>query len=154
MMNVKRWVTLTCLLALAGGTGCVLSIPDVLEARFVIGEPVWRELPVRDSLQGEYDRVWQTVLNTILEHNFDIATMEKSSGYLRTTWNASIVSLEDQWFYRVQISIKLVDQPADTPDAPHKVMKVRLQVNGEVSQVTRKGQTAFFRVSCSVRGLS
>ena len=106
---------------------------------------MWRELPVRDALQGEYDRVWQTVLNTILEHNFDIATMEKTSGYLRTTWNETIVRLEDQWFYRVQISIKMVEQPA-TPDAPAQSHEGSLAgQRGSDPSPSKKGQTAFFR---------
>ena len=56
-------------------------------------------MPVRDSLQQNYDSVWQTVLNTVLEHNYDIATIEeKSSGYIRTTWNESLVMLKDNSF--------------------------------------------------------
>jgi hypothetical protein len=148
MLNAKRWLTVICMFAAA--TMVTLeaqTIPKPLKQRLVVGEPVWRELPVRDSLQGDYDRVWQTLLNTVLEHNFDIATMEKSSGYLRTTPNESIVPLKDNWIYKVQISLKMVEQPSDKQGVPGKVSKVRIQVAGDVTQIDTKtrGIRAYFR---------
>ena len=117
-------------------------VPKVLEARFVTGEPVWRELPVRPDFQKNYEKVWQTVVNTALEHNFDIATMDKDSGYFRTLPNSKIVSMQTNWNYKVQISIKLVSTPADpkaNPPVPEGVEKVRLQVAGEVTNVDARG---------------
>ncbi|MBZ5528022.1 MAG: hypothetical protein LAN71_08995 [Acidobacteriia bacterium] len=118
------------------------KIPKVLQARFVSGDPVWRELPVRADFQKNYDKIWQTAVNTILEHNFDIATMDKDSGYFRTLPNAKIVSVGTNWVYKVQISIKLVSTPGDpkaTPPVPTTVDKVRLQVSGEVTNVDVRG---------------
>ena len=60
------------------------GVPRVLKPRLILGDPIWRELPVRNDLQTHYDRIWQTAVDTALEHNFEIATMDKSSGYLRT----------------------------------------------------------------------
>jgi len=118
------------------------SIPKPLKTRLVVGDPVWREMPIRPDIQKHYDRVWQTALNTILEHNYDVATMEKESGYLRTTWNESIVMLKDNWFYKVQISIKLVTSSTD----PQTVEKVRIQVTGDVTNTSAKdGLKAYFR---------
>ena len=122
--------------------GSRMKVPKVLEARFVTGEPVWRELPVREDFQKNYDKVWQTTVNTILEHNFDIATMDKDSGYFRTLPNAKIVSMQTDWNYKLQISVKLVSTPGDpraNPPEPANVEKVRLQVSGEVTNVDARG---------------
>lgn len=118
------------------------KVPKALEARFVTGEPVWRELPVREDFQKNYDKVWQTAVNTILEHNFDIATMDKDSGYFRTLPNSKIVTMQTNWNYKVQISVKLVTTPGDpraNPPVLSTVEKVRLQVSGEVTNVDLRG---------------
>jgi uncharacterized lipoprotein len=119
------------------------SVPKPLKTRLVVGDPVWRELPVRQDIQKEYDRVWQTALNALLEHNYDIATMEKSSGYLRTTWNERVVTLKDNWVYKLQITLKLVTSPTD----PTTVEKIRLQVTGDVTNLNSKtgAVKAYFR---------
>ncbi len=118
------------------------KVPKALQARFVTGDPIWRELPVRDDFQKNYDRVWQTAVNTILEHNFDIATMDKESGYFRTIPNEKIVRMDTNWSYKVQISVKLVSTSGDpraNPPVLPTVEKVRLQVTGEVTGVDRRG---------------
>jgi hypothetical protein len=118
------------------------KVPKPLQARFVTGEPVWRELPVRADFQSQYDRVWQTAVNTILEHNFDIATMDKDSGYFRTLPNEKIVKMDTNWSYKIQISVKVVStfgDPKAIPAKPPIVEKVRLQVAGEVTNVDGRG---------------
>jgi len=130
------------ILLLAISTVSAQSVPKPLKTRLVVGDPIWRELPVRADIQKQYEKVWQTMLNTLLEHNYDIATMEKASGYLRTTANKSVVVLKDNWFYTVQISVKLVTAPDDAT----KVEKIRLQVMGDVTNTDSKGNLkAFFR---------
>src|SRR4051812_13875384 len=57
------------------------NVPDPVKSRFVVGDAVWREIPIRDDLQGQYDKCWQTAINAILESNFAVATMDKESGY-------------------------------------------------------------------------
>jgi hypothetical protein len=131
------------LTALATTSLSAQSVPKQLKTRFVSGDPIWRELPVRVEIQGDYEKVWQTMLNTLLEHNYDIATMEKASGYLRTTPNKSVVVLKDNWFYTVQISVKLVTSPSDST----KVEKIRLQVIGDVVNSDAQG-----RLKSSFRG--
>jgi hypothetical protein len=84
----------------------------------VIGDPVWRELPVRSNVSGQYERVWQTAVDTMLEHNFEIATMDRSSGYLRTIPKADIVRLQTDWYYKVQVSVKLVTDQNVKPERP------------------------------------
>jgi hypothetical protein len=83
-----------------------------VKSRFVVGDAVWREIPIRDDLQGQYDKCWQTAINASLESNFAIATMDKESGYLRTTGNAGLVTLKGEWVYNVQVSIKFTYVPA------------------------------------------
>jgi len=147
-MNIRRILAVTAALALTSPAlfaqlfATNKKVPKVLEARFVTGEPVWRELPVRADFQKNYDKIWQTAVNTILEHNFDIATMDKESGYFRTLPNSKIVTMNTNWAYKVQISIKLVSVPGDPkadPPVPATVDKVRLQVSGEVTNVDARG---------------
>jgi hypothetical protein len=142
-MICKRVAVLVAVATLVTATAFAQSIPKQLKTRLVIGDPIWRELPVRPEIQKEYDRVWQTALNTLLEHNYDIATMEKASGYLRTTQNKTVVMLKDNWHYTVQISVKLV---TSTNDAT-RVEKLRLQVTGDVTNTDGKtgAMKAFFR---------
>ena len=122
------------------------SVPKPLKTRFIIGDPMWRELPVRTDLQSQYEKSWQTVIGTILENNFDIATMDKDSGYIRTTWNEGVLVLGGNWYYKVQVSIKFVMEADGTPDSMKpSVAKLRLQVAGELTQVTSRGVRAYYR---------
>jgi hypothetical protein len=142
-MTCKRLVVLAAVAVLAASSASAQNIPKQLKTRLVVGDPIWRELPVRADIQKDYDRVWQTALNTLLEHNYDIATMEKASGYLRTTLNKTVVVLKDNWYYTVQISIKLVTSATDAT----RVEKIRLQVTGDVTNTDSKtgALKAFFR---------
>ncbi len=144
MMKSKWIVTalVVCILFFVSLSGAA-SIPKPLKSRFILGDPVWRELPIRADLKSSTDKVWQTCINTILENNFDIATMEKESGYIRTTWNEGVVVLGGKWFYRVQVSIKLV--PDTDLQLKNNVIKVRLQVTGEISKGGKGGISAYFR---------
>lgn len=136
------------LLCVFAAVAVAASIPKPLRNRFVIGDPVWREFPVRQDFQGRYDKVWETVVATILENNYDLAALDKESGYLRTTWNEGTFILGGNWYYRIQISVKLVLDIADTgPDTAAKktLTKVRLQVLGELTQMSSKGIKQFYR---------
>lgn len=122
------------------------DVPGPLKSRFIIGDPVWRELPIRDDLQTQYDKVWQTAINTILENNFDIATMDKESGYARTTWNEGVVVLHGNWVYKVQISIKLVYTPETKGNsASPTIQKIRVQAAGELADVKNGKLKKYFR---------
>jgi hypothetical protein len=141
-------ILLGCILmAVASSAAFASDIPGPLKSRFVTGDPVWRELPVRDDLRSQYDKCWQMALGTILENNFDIATMERDSGYARTTWNTGVVSLGGDWNYRVQISIKFVfasPEPGAPAGAPPQVEKIRVQAAGEISDVNRVGRVKHY----------
>jgi hypothetical protein len=142
-------MALGCVLALAAGNIFSASLPKPLKSRFVIGDPAWRELPVREDFQGQYDKCWQTAVNTILENNFDVATMDKESGYLRTTWNEGVVALNGNWAYKVQVSLKVVYTPGDNKaNLAPVVQKVRIQVAGELTDVDVRRR----RVAAAFRG--
>lgn len=144
--SIQRCIALSCTLALTTASISASGVPKPLRSRFVIGDPVWRELPVRDDLQNKYDQCWQTAINTILENNFNVATMDKDSGYLLTTWNERAVALNGNWAYKVQVSLKMVYVPADptaSPPTGATIQKVRIQVAGELSDVdVRRGKIA------------
>jgi hypothetical protein len=150
-MITRLRVGLACALMLATASSLLAAnVPKPLKSRFVVGDPVWRELPIRDDLRNQYDKCWQTVMNTILENNFDIATMDHDSGYIRTTWNEGVVALGGNWLYRVQISTKIVFAPVDPKAAPGSsptIEKVRVQAAGEITETNRLG-----RVRSSFRG--
>jgi hypothetical protein len=146
--KTKIFTLFACALLLVASTLNAGDVPKPLRARFVTGDAVWRELPVRDDIQGQYEKCWQTIINTILEHNFDIATMDKESGYARTTWNEGVVVLGGSWSYKVQISIKMIKVPGDpkaNPPTVDSVQKVRLQAAGEVAQTEKGVLRSFFR---------
>ena len=144
-MMRSKWIVLIlgiCILIFISQSWAA-GIPKPLKSRFMVGDPVWRELPIRSDLRLNPDKVWQTCINTILENNFDIATMEKESGYIRTTWNEGVVVLGGSWFYKVQVSIKLV--PEADLILKDSVMKVRLQVAGEITKSGKHGISQYFR---------
>jgi hypothetical protein len=146
--NIRSLVVLTCTLVLVVLCLQASTVPGPLKARFVTGDPVWRELPVREDLQGQYDKCWQAAIDTLLENNFDIATMDKESGYIRTTWNQGVVVLGGNWGYKVQISIKMVRQAGDpkaNPPTSETLQKIRVQAAGEIAEVDKGRLKAFFR---------
>ena len=147
-MKTQFYIKLGCMLVLCGGSLLAANVPKPVRARFVIGDPIWRELPVRPGLQSQYEKCWQTAVNSILENNFDIATMDKDSGYIRTTWNEGVVRLAGDWVYKIQISVKLVSESGDAranPPSPATIQKVRVQVAGEISNINKGRLIESFR---------
>ncbi len=148
-MSVRKLSILlgSMLIAVAASGFAASDVPKPLKSRFVTGDPVWRELPVRDDLGSQYDKCWQTAVGTILENNFDIATMDRDSGYARTTWNTGVVSLGGDWSYKVQISIKFVfasPDPKAPAGTPVPVEKIRVQAAGEIAEVDRVGRVRHY----------
>lgn len=124
------------------------DIPKALKTRFVVGDPVWRELPVRADLQKQYEKCWQTAINTLLDNNFDLATTDKENGYIRSTQNEGVVVLGGTWAYKVQVSMKFTTSPGDpkaNPPTSATVEKVRLQVAGEIANTSHGNLKAYFR---------
>ncbi|MGA2737224.1 MAG: hypothetical protein ABSG65_07195 [Bryobacteraceae bacterium] len=143
-----RQLALAVLLCLTAVALRAADVPNAVKSRFEVSDPVWRELPIRDDLQGQYEKCWQTAVNTILENNFDVATMDKDSGYIRTTDNTGIVTLKGDWVYKVQISVKFSYTPGDpkaNPPILPVVQKVRIQAAGEVVHSSGGRLKAYFR---------
>jgi hypothetical protein len=118
------------------------DVPGPLKSRFIIGDPVWKEIPVRDDLQIQYEKCWQSAINTLLDNHFDLASTDKDSGYIRTTENVGVVVLKGDWGYKVQVSVKFSYLPADpkaNPPTPATVQKLRIQAAGIVAE-TRNGR--------------
>jgi len=112
------------------------GLPDPVKSRFVVGDAVWREIPIRDDLQGQYEKCWQTAINAILESNFAIATMDKESGYIRTTENSGVVVLKGDWVYSVQVSIKFTYVPPASGQQA-MVQKIRIQASGHLAKISK-----------------
>src|SRR5436305_13577021 len=129
--------TLLCpLLCILLSAPVFAGVPDPVKSRFVVGDPMWREIPIRDDLQGQYERCWQTAINAILESNFAVATMDKESGYLRTTENSGVVILKGDWVYNVQVSIKFTYLPAASGQQG-TVQKIRIQASGHLAKINK-----------------
>ena len=75
------------------------TIPKSIRSRFVLGDPVWKELLVKKDLAEDYDRSWNKLVEIIVDNGYDIGFMEKDSGYLRTNPNIGIVILKKYWLY-------------------------------------------------------
>ena len=147
MKKETRWISLAVVVGVLLTSSTIFGayIPKPVKNRFVVGETVWRELPIRENLKDNYQKCWQLAINTILENGFDIATMEKASGYIRTTWNTGVIELGGKWAYKVQVSLKMVfsedeNQSLGDPQRP-SVTKVRLRVAGELAKVSTRGVT-------------
>ena len=117
-------------------TALFAGLPDPVKSRFVVGDAVWREIPIREDLRGQYEKCWQTAVNSILESNFAVATMDKDSGYIRTTENAGVVVLKGDWVYNVQVSIKFAYVPAAAGQQA-TVEKIRIQASGHLAKISK-----------------
>ncbi|HTB13999.1 MAG TPA: hypothetical protein VK752_20640 [Bryobacteraceae bacterium] len=118
------------------------DVPSPLRSRFVLGDPVWKEIPVRPDLQNQYEKCWQSAINTLLDNHFDLASTDKDSGYIRTTENTGVVILKGDWGYKVQVSVKFSYLPADSkanPPTQGTVEKLRIQAAGIVAE-TKNGR--------------
>lgn len=135
MRTLQQAIPVLCMTLVSAVAIRASDIPNALKTRFEVSDPVWRELPIREDLQNQYEKCWQTAVNTILDNHFDVATMDKDSGYIRTTDNVGIVTLKGDWVYKVQLSVKFAYTPGDpkaTPPVLPVVQKMRIQAAGEV----------------------
>lgn len=143
MRTIPKHIALRARILFAVASICILlstpvfaGLPDPVKSRFVVGDAVWREIPIRDDLQGQYDKCWQTAVNSILENNFAVATMDKESGYIRTTDNAGLVILKGDWVYNVQVSIKFAIVPGAAAQQA-TVQKIRIQASGHLAKISK-----------------
>ena len=125
------------LLLLAWVNTALAGVPDVVKQRFVIGDPVWKEMIVRDDIASDYSKCWNKLTDIIVDKGYELAYTDKDSGYVRTNPNAGLVHLKSNWFYEVKIIAKFVvndtsDQTAATSGAKKVIAKLRVQVQGRL----------------------
>ena len=115
------------------------KIPKQVRDRFVLGDPVWKELSVRKDLSEKYDKAWSKLVEIIIDNGYDIGFMEKDSGYIRTNPNTGIVVLRKYWSYEVKLVAKfVVDSEKKNKEGKPTILKLRIQVKGYITK-TRKG---------------
>ena len=56
-MTCKCLGVLVAVVLLAVSSASAQSIPKPLKTRLIVGDPIWRELPVRADLQKDYDKI-------------------------------------------------------------------------------------------------
>lgn len=112
--------------------------PKAVRSRFVIGEPVWKEMRVKKTLASDYDEAWKKLVEIIVDSGFDIGYMDKDSGYLRTNPNSGIVVLKGHWVYEVKIIVKLVvNNKKKNKEGKPKIEKLRIKVVGDLAKVKK-----------------
>ena len=79
--GVLRIVSVAVALLMCVGCGAPSS--------FVRGSTGWKVIEVREGLNTDCDKAWQTTVDTVAR-NWDIEMMDKESGYLRTAWTYGI----------------------------------------------------------------
>jgi|GEM_PF-1086725 len=115
---VKRMVLLT----LAGtflfyAMGCA---PSTFQKGASSG---WKSISLQDDLSADYDKAWQKTVDTIARE-YDIEIMDKSSGYLRTSWQFGISGVSGPQVnrYSGRLTIKF-------PDVKPPIEKVDLKTD-------------------------
>ena len=108
------------------------GVPSSVQSRFILGDPVWKEIVVRDELIQNYEGVWKHLVEILIDNNFEIGYMEKDSGYVRTNENAGIVILKKYWTYDIKVVAKIVLDGSALKDGNKIITKIRIQVMGHV----------------------
>jgi hypothetical protein len=113
------------------------GIPDSVSSRFVLGDPVWKEIVVRDELLEDYEGVWRDLVEIIIDNGFEVGFMEKDSGYVRTNANAGFVVLKKSWIYDIKVVAKIIIDDDASEDGEPVIEKIRIQVMGHVYRVKK-----------------
>ena len=113
------------------------GVPSVVKDRFVLGEPVWKEMAIREDLASDYEMCWKRFVEIMVDKGYEIGFMEKDSGYLRTNPNTGIVHLKNNWVYELKIIGKLVLNEREMKNGKKTVDKLRIQVQGQVVKTVR-----------------
>ncbi len=127
---IRRVVPMALVLFSVATTMSAAGVPSVVKDRFVVGDPVWKELTIRDELGQNYDKCWNSLVEIIIDKGYEIGFMEKESGYVRTNENMGVVRLKNNWVYDVKIIAKLVLSDQGLTEGKKTVKKLRVQVQG------------------------
>lgn len=135
---MKKQMVLIAMAAVLFTAGtAVAGIPGGVKDRFVLGEPVWKEMTIREDLAPDYETCWKRFVEIMVDKGYEIGFMEKDSGYLRTNPNTGIVRLKSNWVYEVKVIGKLVVNEKDLKAGKKTVEKLRIQVQGQVYRMNR-----------------
>lgn len=129
-MRVSFKVLLAFVLVVIAVEVSEARVPALVKDRFVIGDPLWKEIAVRDDLGQNYDKCWRSLVDILVDKGYEIGFMEKESGYVRTNPNLGVVRLRNNWFYEVKIVAKIVVADEVAIDGKKAVKKLRVQVQG------------------------
>lgn len=110
----------------------VAGVPSTIKDRFVLGDPVWKELPIEAGLASDYETCWKKLVDIVVDKGYDVGFMDKESGYLRTNPNSGIVRLKRSWVYEIKVVVKFVMQDAALREGKKVIEKIRIQVQGHV----------------------
>ena len=113
------------------------GVPESIQSRFVLGDPVWKELVVRDELVEDYEGVWRDLVEIIIDNGFEVGFMEKDSGYVRTNVNAGFVVLKKHWIYDIKVVAKIIIDDDARKAGNTVIEKIRIQVLGHVYKVKK-----------------
>ena len=79
----------------------------------------WKSISIREDVKTDYDEAWQKTVDTIAR-DWDIEIMDKSSGYLRTSWQYGISgvsgSQKNRYGGRLTIKYPSVKTPVEKLD--------------------------------------
>lgn len=79
---------------------CAAKVPPT----FVRQAPGWKTIELHQTYTADYDLAWQKMVDAVAR-NWDVEIMDKSSGYLRTTWSYGIGGADAQ-LYRGRLTLK------------------------------------------------
>ena len=113
------------------------AIPKGVQDRFVLGDPVWKELIVRENLRSNYEDVWKNLVEIIIDNGFEVGFMEKDSGYIRSNENARIILLKNYWRYDIKVVAKIILNEQAQKERKSVVEKIRVQVIGHVYRMKK-----------------
>ena len=86
-LNIERLNKFTVLAILV----CLVPSLAACGASSFVKRPAgWKSIELRDDLQGDYDKAWQTTIDT-LARSYDLEIIDKDSGYARTAWKFGIL---------------------------------------------------------------
>jgi hypothetical protein len=76
--QMSKLVALLCAITIVLATGCAPKT-------FVKTPPGWKTIEFNENIKNDFNIAWQKSVDTIAK-DYDLEMVDKSSGYLRTSW--------------------------------------------------------------------
>ena len=139
MKKCTAIIVITLTFALLSANMVHAGIPTPVKDRFVLGDPVWKEMAIREDVAPDYETCWKRFVDIVVDKGYEIGFMEKESGYIRTNPNSGLVRLKSNWIYEVKVIGKLVVNERDLKSGKKTVDKLRIQVQGHIYRTGKGG---------------